>query len=142
MSRTWVAPLIASMVLAGCASNRQSEAGMESGTAPAAAERDEAATAPAEGDAGKVTVEEIAATGAATAYEVVVRLHRDWLRDKLTGAAVSVYQDNQRIGGEESLRRLQVQDIAELQYLDGRSAVMRWGPDVGGGVIIVIRNRT
>jgi hypothetical protein len=34
-----------------------------------------------------------------------------------------------------------VKDVSELQYLDGRAAVMRWGPDVGGGVIIVVRNR-
>jgi hypothetical protein len=133
MSPTWVAPLFTAMVLAGCAGKQQSES---AGAEPA---RD--ATASVESDPSRVTADEIAATGAATAYEVVDRLHRDWLRDKLTGSPVSVYQDNQRVGGEESLRQLPVRDVAELQYLDGRSAVMRWGPSVGGGVIIVVRNR-
>jgi hypothetical protein len=132
-----VASLIVSLVLIGCAGNQQTDTA-SAGPETAA----EAESASASQDPNTVTAEEIAATGAATAFEVVDRLHREWLRDKLTGQPVAVYQDNQRLGGEDALRGLPVRDVAELQYLDGRSAVMRWGPDVGGGVIIVVRNRS
>jgi hypothetical protein len=136
MSQLRLPFLIAFLTLAGCGGNQQSDTAGPAPEAPVAAE-DAAA-----GDPNRVTAEQIAATGAATAYEVVDRLHRDWLRDKLTGQPVSVYQDNQKLGGEDALRNLPVRDVAELQYLDGRSAVMRWGPDVNGGVIIVVRNRS
>ncbi|MGH7497276.1 MAG: hypothetical protein ACREL3_00320 [Gemmatimonadales bacterium] len=112
------------VLLAGCAGN-QSGARATGGADPA-----------------RVTAEEIAASGGATAYEVVDRLHRNWFRDQLSGQAVAVYWDNERLPeGAEALRGLPVQDVAELQYLDGRAAAMRWGQEASGGAIIVVRNR-
>ncbi len=112
------------LMLVGCAGN-QSGARGTAGTDPA-----------------RVTSEEIAASGAATAYDVVDRLHHNWFRDQLTGQPVSVYLDNQKLpDGADALRNLPVQDVAELQYLDGRTAAMRWGPEAMGGAIVVIRNR-
>jgi hypothetical protein len=137
MGRSLVAPLIAALLLAGCGSSQQAD----SATPAPTAAPETSGEADAASDPNTITAEQIAATGAATAFEVVDRLHREWLRDKLSGGAVSVYQDNQKLGGEDALRDLQVQDVAALQYLDGRTAIMRWGADASGGVIVVVRNR-
>jgi hypothetical protein len=89
-----------------------------------------------------ITTEQIAASGAATAWDVVERLHRRWFRDQLTGKEVSVYEDTRRLGGADALRDFASRDVAELQYFSGQTAVRRWGPGVEGGVIVVVRNRS
>ncbi len=100
------------------------------------------AAAGAAGDARTITAEEIAASGAATAWDVVDRLHRRWFRDQLSGQGVTVYEDDQSVGGGDKLRAYPVRDVAELQYIEGQSAVRRWGPGLEGGVIVVVRNRS
>ncbi|HKU61458.1 MAG TPA: hypothetical protein VJQ44_09605 [Gemmatimonadales bacterium] len=89
-----------------------------------------------------IGADEIASSGGATAWDVVDRLHRRWFRDQLTGKEVSIYEDNQSVGGADKLRGYPSRDVAELRYFDGQTAVRRWGPGVEGGVIMVVRNRT
>jgi hypothetical protein len=113
-----------------------------SGNAQTSARASEApAAATAGGDSLTITAEQMAATGRATAYDVVEKQHRRWLRDQLSGKNVTVYEDDQSVGGAEKLRTYPVRDVAELKYIDGQSAVRRWGPGVEGGVIVVTRNR-
>jgi hypothetical protein len=97
------------------------------------------------GDADKfrIPIEEIDASRLPNGYELVDRLRRPWFRkDALTGAAVTVYMDDQQIGGAEKLRDIPAVNIAELQYLPNEQAVRRWGASaVAGSVIVVIRRR-
>lgn len=89
-----------------------------------------------------LTAEQIEAARVPTAYDAVDRLRRVWFRDRATGAAVSVYMDNQRLqNGAEALRDIRAEEVAELQYLNGTDAVLRWGADARGGAIIVVRKR-
>ncbi|MCR4339465.1 MAG: hypothetical protein NUW01_06220 [Gemmatimonadaceae bacterium] len=93
-------------------------------------------------DPNRVTAEEIAASGGSTAYDIVDRLRPTWFRDQLTGREVSVYLDNEQTPySREALRDIPAQDVAELQYLDGQTAIMRWGQAASGGAIVVIRRR-
>lgn len=130
MNASRVAPLLLLGIL-GCGGNAQ---GGTAGESPAPA------TAPAD-DGQTITAEAIAASGGATAWDVVDKLHRRWFRDQLSGQTVTVYEDDQSVGGGDKLRSYPVRDVAALQYVDGQSAVRRWGPGVEGGVIIVTRNR-
>lgn len=118
-----------------CSGNAQTAAGANE-TSPAAP-----ATASAAGDSLAITAEQIAANGGATAWDVVNKLHRRWFRDQLSGKDVTVYEDDQSVGGADKLRTYPSRDVAELDYVDGQSAVRRWGPGVEGGVIVVTRNR-
>jgi hypothetical protein len=102
----------------------------------------DAPAAVAAGDDQVITAEQIAASGGATAWDVVDKLHRRWFRDQLSGKDVTVYEDDQSVGGGDRLRNYPVRDVAQLQYVEGQSAVRRWGPGLEGGVIVVTRNRS
>lgn len=93
-------------------------------------------------EAASISSTEIQSSGAATAWDVVDRLHRRWFRDQLSGRPVAIYYENVNVGGADKLRDYPVREVAELQYLDGQAAVRRWGPGNEGGVIMVVRNRT
>jgi hypothetical protein len=129
MNAARLAPLLVFGALA-CGGNPQPDTGTNDSHAPAAA-----------GDAEVITAEQIAGSGGATAWDVVDKLRRRWFRDQLSGKTVTVYEDDQSVGGGDKLRSYPVRDVAALQYVDGQSAVRRWGPGVEGGVIIVTRNR-
>ena len=88
----------------------------------------------------RISQEELIAADLPTAYDLVDRLRRPWLRrDALTGAEVAVYMDNQHIGGAQRLREIRAADIAELQYLSHDEATRRWGNQVTGSVILITR---
>ena len=86
-----------------------------------------------------ITTDEIKASGLPTGFDVVDRLRPRWKRDLTTNASVSVYLDQRRLGGLETLRDVPTQDIRELQYMKGSEAELRWGHDARGGAIIVVR---
>lgn len=96
-----------------------------------------------EHDSSRLTLEEITAANLPTAYDLVDRLRRPWLRhDAVTGGDVAVYMDERNVGGAESLRDIPSVDVAELQYVPNADAVKRWGGgDVKGSVIVVSRRR-
>jgi hypothetical protein len=132
MTTSQLAPLFLLGILA-CGGNAQ----------PGAVSSESSTAAPATaGDSQTITAEEIAASGGATAWDVVDKLHRRWFRDQLSGKGVTVYEDDQSVGGADKLRSYPVRDVAGLQYIDGQSAVRRWGPGLEGGVIVVVRNRS
>ena len=85
---------------------------------------------------------EVEAANLPTAYDLVDRLRRPWLRrDAVTGAEVTVYMDNQNLGGAQKLREIPSVDVGELTYLPHDEAVRRWGADIPGSVIVVTRRR-
>ena len=91
-----------------------------------------------EHDSTRLTHEEIESANLPTAFDLVDRLRRSWLRpDAATGSDVAVYRDERNIGGADALRDIPSVDVKELQYLRNADAVKRWGGDVKGSVIVV-----
>ncbi len=100
-----------------------------------------------------ITRDEIIATDLATAYQVVQRLHPQWLRsrgqvtmrenieqelDTSGPQAPVVYVNSARRGDLDELRNITVETIAEILYYNGRDASFRFGAGHGSGVIQVI----
>ena len=122
---------LCTFLLIGCAS---SGAGSSSGASASAAK--------SSSDQSRLTSEEITAANLPTAYDLVDRLRRPWLRrDASTGKDVVVYMDQQNIGGASKLRDIPSVDVAQLEYLPYDEAVRRWGSQVEGSVIVVTRRR-
>jgi hypothetical protein len=93
-------------------------------------------------DQSRLSSDEITAANLPTAYDLVDRLRRPWLRrDAVTGGDVVVYMDEQNVGGAGKLRDIPSVDVAELQYMPNDAAVQRWGSDIKGSVIVVTRRR-
>ena len=59
----------------------------------------------------------------------------------MTGGEVAVYLDERRIGGSETLRDIPIADVEEMHYLRNDEAVRRWGGQVTGSVIVIVRRR-
>ena len=90
----------------------------------------------------RLTQEEIVSADLPTAYDLVDRLRRPWLRrDAVTGGDVEVYMDNRKIGGAAALRDIPSVDVGALEYLPNDEAIRRWGSQVSGSVIVVTRRR-
>jgi hypothetical protein len=96
-----------------------------------------------------ITRDEIVGTNLGTAYEVVQRLHPQWLRSRgqvtlreevdASGAQEPiVYVNSARRGDLEELRNITVENVAEIFYYNGRDASFRFGAGHGSGVIQVI----
>lgn len=99
-----------------------------------------------------ITTSEINATAAASAYDLVVRLRPNWLRQgnpgSISGGVLSrqvvvVYLDGNRLGGLESLRTLSAAGIRSMQYLTAtRAAVVLRDPGseaLAGAIVISTR---
>ncbi|HEY8165419.1 MAG TPA: hypothetical protein VIF83_07675 [Gemmatimonadaceae bacterium] len=96
-----------------------------------------------------ITSEEINATAAASAYDLVVRLRPNWLRQGSPGSigggvisrqVVVVYLDGNRLGGTETLRSLSAAGIRSMQWLSAtRAAVVLRDPgsEALAGAIVV-----
>lgn len=122
---------LCTFLLIGCAS---SGAGSSAGASASAAK--------SASDQSRLTSEEITAANLPTAYDLVDRLRRPWLRrDAATGKDVVIYMDQQNIGGAAKLRDIPSVDVAQLEYLPYDQAVQRWGSQVEGSVIVVTRRR-
>jgi hypothetical protein len=92
-----------------------------------------------------ITREEIVKLdGAQTAYDVVRRIHPEWLR--VTGVrslssgsgGVQVYLNERKEGSAAALRNIDVGAIGEIQHLDGPEAEARFGQNHTAGAILVI----
>ena len=89
-----------------------------------------------------ITAEEISTANLPDGYALVDRLRRTWFRnDPGTGAAVSVYMDQQNLGGPSALRDIPTAQIAELRFLPSPEAIQQFGQDAKGGAIVVVRRR-
>ena len=93
-------------------------------------------------DSPTLSSADIVAADLPTAYDLVDKLRRPWLRsDPASGAAVSVYMDNQNLGGTSALRDIPSVEVSEMHFLRGADAMARYGQDAKGGAIIIIRKR-
>ena len=99
-----------------------------------------ASSAASRADASRITSEQIVAADLPTAYDLVEKLRRPWLRRSGAGGEVAVYQDERPLGGADELRKIPSTMVAELQYVDNADAVRRWGGGEGGvrGAVIVV----
>lgn len=97
-----------------------------------------------------LTLEQINSVRATNAYQAVERLKSQWLRTRgssqlpaaegqpqFTENEVLVYLDDQRLGGVENLRSIEIAAIQYIQYYSPSEAGARWGFNHGGGVIFV-----
>lgn len=96
-----------------------------------------------------ITTAEINSTTAASAYDLVLRLRPNWLRQgrpaSIGGGAISrqvlvVYLDGNRLGGVETLRTLSANGIRSMQFLSAtRAAVVLRDPgsEALAGAIVV-----
>ena len=133
MRRPLIALPLLAAALVGCASSSRATDG-ESSATPAAST--------ASSNSSRLSLDEIQAANLPTAYELVDRLRRPWLRlDAVTRGEVAVYMDNQRLGGADKLRDIPAVDVAEMEYLPNDQATQRWGSDIKGSVIVITRRR-
>lgn len=107
-----------------------------------------------------ITAEEITASSAPTALELVRHLRPAWLTERgLRGtggaaapgattsqategpAGVVVYRDGVRLGMFASLETIPVETIREVRWLNGRDATQRYGTGHGAGAIEVLTRR-
>ncbi|MDB4951265.1 MAG: hypothetical protein JWM27_3914, partial [Gemmatimonadetes bacterium] len=91
-----------------------------------------------------ITAEQAHAVVARNAYEVVERLHPNWLRQHATEATsrggasgVAVFYEGREIGGVNALRDMPVEQIVTMQYYDGIAASSQFGPGHDQGAIAV-----
>ena len=125
-----IAAIFATTLPTACASSGSTGSSTANGTAAASRT-----------DADRITGQEIAAAGVPTAFDVVERLRRPWLRRAGMGGEVVIYMDERRLGGAEELRKMPAATVAELQYVANEDAVRRWGGGIDGAVIVVIPRR-
>lgn len=110
------------------------------------------------GDQEIISQEEVDAASASNVFELVQRLHPEWLRERGTqsfsegdkvqgdvqGTSVTpglptilVYQDNARMGGVEALRTIPIADVGTVQFLNAAQATYRFGIGHAHGVILI-----
>ncbi|HEX6536670.1 MAG TPA: hypothetical protein VF041_18935 [Gemmatimonadaceae bacterium] len=139
MRRTHLALAALSALLLACASSSHSAT---SAAAPSPKASSSKKAVKPKADPSRISLEEIQAANLPTAYDLVDRLRRPWLRrDAVTGGEVAVYMDEQNIGDASKLRDIPSVEVAELQYLKNEDAIRRWGSQVTGSVIVVVRRR-
>jgi outer membrane receptor for ferrienterochelin and colicin len=102
-----------------------------------------------------ITAEEIAEHPSRDLLELVRSLRPAWLRGNAASptnirgneafpdirARLVVMHDGLRIGELEELRRIPIETVGEIRYLDGRDAVARYGGGFGRGAIEVTSRR-
>lgn len=139
MRRTHIALAALSAVLVACASGSKSAS---SAAAPSPTASSSKKAVKPKADPSRISPEEIQAANLPTAYDLVDRLRRPWLRrDAVTGGEVAVYMDEQNVGDASKLRDIPAVEVAELRYLKNEDAIRRWGSQVTGSVIVVVRRR-
>jgi hypothetical protein len=87
-------------------------------------------------------------------YEVVQRIHPDWLRARNSSSAgqragtvagtdteVQVYVDNAHAGNIESLKQMPVNGLVRIQYYNAAEAQQRFGSGNFNGVIQVVTTK-
>lgn len=100
-------------------------------------------------DRNKISTEEIRASSASNAYDLVRTLRPAWLRTRgysslvemSTGPEIKVYVEGVRQGNQEALRNISLHDVASLEFLDSNSATQRYGRDNTHGAIVIERIR-
>jgi hypothetical protein len=95
----------------------------------------------------QISREELSEMSAMSLYEVVQRIHPEWLqsrnqvgggRNTSTASVVQVYMDTQRLGTVDMLRQISVNAAASLRYYSAADAQARFGTGNNGGAIQII----
>jgi outer membrane receptor for ferrienterochelin and colicin len=108
----------------------------------------EESTTPSAGrrNAATITAEDIRKLDVSNLYDVVQRLHPEWLTARNAGASargssaneVQVYIDNQRAGATDVLRQLTANSAVSLHHFSPSEAQGRFGNGNLNGVIQVV----
>lgn len=97
-----------------------------------------------------ISTEEIVASSASNAYEVIQRLRPSFLRTRgavhgTPGAAnamemvdLVVYLNENRLGGSDQLRQISTTDIREIRYFNSSEATTKWGTGHSAGAIQIV----
>jgi hypothetical protein len=92
-----------------------------------------------------ITQDEIDSADAGNIYDVVVRLHGNFLNDRgrtsirtNRSSRAIVFLNDQEYGIPETMRNIPPGRIAEIRFYPGTDAVARFGSQYGGGVIQLI----
>ena len=92
-----------------------------------------------------ITQEQIDSTSAANVYDLIARLHADFLKDRGKTSIKTnqrdravVFLNDQEYGIPETLRNLQPDRFMEIRYFSGTDASSKFGSQYGGGVIQLI----
>ena len=98
-----------------------------------------------------ISSEEITASSATTAYEVIQKLRPNFLRTRgaVHGAPVGgannietvdlvVYFNENRLGGSEQLRQISTTEIREIRYFSASEATTKWGTGHSAGAIQIV----
>ena len=114
----------------------------------ACAARTQGSSAEGSGSRNRISPSELDASVATNAFAVVQQLRPQWLRSRgptslteSTGELPTVYVDNVWYGDLAVLQDIPIAEIAEVRYINGPDATIRWGTGLVGGVIEVIRKR-
>ena len=99
-------------------------------------------------DRNLITLDEIDATRATNALDLVQQLRPNWLRGRgpvsigrNTPDLPVIYVDGIRSGDPNALERVAAQIVFEIRYLAGPDASQRFGLDHAGGAILVNTRR-
>ena len=93
-------------------------------------------------DRNVITSEEIEAANGNTAYDVIVKLHANFLHARGPNSVLlkerkepTVYLDQVEFGSINSLRSIPSSNIAEIRFINGWDAMTKYGSDHVAGVI-------
>jgi outer membrane cobalamin receptor len=93
-------------------------------------------------DRNVITAAEIEAADANTAYDVIVKLHANYLSSRGPNSILlkenkepTVYLDQVEFGSISSLRAIPASNIAEIRFFSGWDAMTKYGSDHVAGVI-------
>lgn len=106
---------------------------------------------PASKNLNVITEEEITATSATNAYELIQHLRPNYLRTRgavhgaptadgnhLEAVDLVVYLNETRFGGSDQLRQIAFSDIREIRYYSASEATTKWGTGHSAGAIQVV----
>lgn len=125
--------VLLAVLLAACAGAGRSGPGGEATAASSGSRR----------SSDLLTQAEIQDAGVGSIHDIVQRLRPAWLRTRSGGSVNAmpqyaiVYIDGARVGGIETLRRLNAADVRTIRYLRGPDATTRFGTGHEGGAILV-----
>jgi outer membrane cobalamin receptor len=93
-------------------------------------------------DRNVITAAEIEAANANTAYDVIVKLHANYLHSRGPNSILlkqnkepTVFLDQVEFGPINSLRTIPASNIAEIRFVSGWDAMTKYGSDHVAGVI-------
>lgn len=95
-------------------------------------------------DRNVITQEEIDATRANDAYNVVRSARPGWLLPRMVGSSrqnVQVYVEGNKAGGITALQQYNVGQIREMHFLSGEDATTRFGTGNAAGAILIFLKR-